>query len=139
MNFAQVITRAVIGIVFVGSGWGKFQNLDQIVSFFTSLGIPAPALQAPFVAATELGCGLLVLLGLATRLASIPLIGTMIVAIATAKWADVETLKDFLDLSEFLYIVLMIWLVAAGGGCFSLDSVMRKKGPGFLNKFKIFS
>jgi putative oxidoreductase len=133
-NFARILTRIVIGVVFVGAGFSKFQNLPGAVEFFTSLGIPAPELQAPFVALTELGCGFLVLIGLATRLASVPLIATMVVAIATAKWPDVSGYQDFLDLSEFLYIVLLVWLVAAGGGCYSVDHLIKKRATGWLKK-----
>ena len=74
-----LLSRLVIGVVFTHSGWGKLHNLDQVTSFFASLVLPFPELQAPFVASVELGCGALVLAGLATRLASIPLIGTMVV------------------------------------------------------------
>src|SRR5579872_1930933 len=78
-----LISRLTIGGIFIQTGWGKITHLDKVINFFTSLGIPAPRLQAPFVASVELGCGTLVLLGLATRVASLPLIGTMIVAILT--------------------------------------------------------
>src|SRR4051812_40376727 len=78
-----LISRIAIGTIFIQSGYGKLTHLDKVINFFASLGIPAPQLQAPFVACVELGCGALVLAGLATRVAAIPLIGTMIVAIIT--------------------------------------------------------
>ena len=62
-----------MGLVFVTTGWGKLQNLDRVIEFFRSLGIPAPEYQAPFVAATELACGLLLVLGLGTRFAAVPI------------------------------------------------------------------
>src|SRR6185437_7047890 len=80
-----LMSRLTIGFIFIQTGWGKWRHIDKVISFFTSLGIPAPRLQAPFVASVELGCGALVCLGLFTRIAAVPLIGTMIVAIATVK------------------------------------------------------
>ena len=122
-----LISRITIGFIFIQSGWGKLHHLDKVVQFFTSLGIPAPRLQAPFVAAVEFGCGTLVLLGLFTRLASIPLIGTMVVAIVTAKMKDVSDFSDFLSLSEYLFIVLLIWLIIEGAGALSVDYLLAKR------------
>src|SRR5262245_20120292 len=109
-----LLARVVIGVVFVQSGWGKLHNLDKVIEFFTELGIPAPALQAPFVAGTELVCGALVLVGLATRIASVPLIATMVVAIATALWADLDGISGLFGTIEFLYIALLLGLVVRG-------------------------
>src|SRR5476649_2921846 len=114
-----LLARISIGLIFLQSGWGKLHHLDKVVQFFTSLGIPAPQIQAPFVAGVELGCGALVLAGLFTRVASVPLIGTMVVAILTAKFKDVAELSDFFSLSEYLYIVLPLWLIVNGAGAVS--------------------
>jgi len=126
-----ILTRFVIGLVFVKTGWGKLHNLDQVIEFFRSLGIPAPEFQAPFAATMEFTCGLLVLVGLFTRLAAVPLMVIMIVAIATAfreqlGAADgaIESLNVLFGLSEFLYIVLLVWLVVRGAGAVSLDRVL---------------
>src|SRR5262245_25480205 len=104
------LTRLVVGWVFLQSGWGKLHSLEKVVGFFTSLGLPAPEFQARLVACTEFVCGLLLLVGLATRVASIPLIITMIVALATALRADIHSLGDLFGVSEFLYIALLVWL-----------------------------
>lgn len=125
--FPPLLTRIVIGVVFVQSGWGKLHDLQKVIEFFTELGIPAPQLQAPFVAGVELVCGGLVLVGLLTRLASIPLIGTMAVAIITAKRDKIDELSDLFGFEEFLYIVLLIWLIVYGAGCISADSWLGKK------------
>jgi putative oxidoreductase len=121
-----LLARITVGWVFLSTGWGKLHNLPKIVEFFTSLGIPYPELQAPFVATTELVCGTLVLVGLFTRLAALPLIGTMVVAIATALWSDVENLAGFLGLVETLYIVFFVWLAIDGAGPISLDAVLER-------------
>jgi len=63
----RLVIRLSLGLEFFGSGLGKLGKLPGFVEYFRSLGIPAPALQAPFVASLELVCGVLVLVGLATR------------------------------------------------------------------------
>ena len=122
-----LLARISIGVVFVQSGWGKLHHLDKVVNFFMSLGIPAARLQAPFVASVELAGGALVLVGLFTRAASVPLMGTMAVAILTAKRSDIHGLDDLLFLPEFLFIVLLLWLLVEGAGALSIDRVLAKQ------------
>jgi putative oxidoreductase len=116
-----------VGLVFVTTGWGKLQNLDRVIEFFRSLGIPAPELQAPFVAATELSCGLLLVLGLGTRFAAVPLAITMVVAIRTALWAELEGVIDLFGREEYLFIALLAWLAVAGAGAVSLDAILARR------------
>jgi len=118
---SPLLSRLVIGVVFTHSGWGKLHDLDQVASFFASLGVPFPELQAPFVATVELVGGALVGLGLATRLAAIPLIGTMVVALATALASKITGANALFGLAEFLYIVLLVQLAVSGAGAVSLD------------------
>ena len=122
-----LLSRITIGFVFIQSGWGKLHHLDKVIDFFASIGIPAPQIQAPFVSGVELGCGSLVLLGLCTRLAAIPLIGTMVVAIVTVKMDEAATISDFLGFAEYLYIVLLVWLIVKGAGKLSLDALLFKE------------
>jgi putative oxidoreductase len=122
-----LLARLSIGFIFLQSGWGKLHHLDKVVAFFTSLGIPAANIQAPFVAGVELVGGALVLIGLFTRVASVPLIGTMVVAILTAKRGDIHELGDLLFMPEFLFIVLLLWLIVKGAGVVSLDSVLGRR------------
>lgn len=118
------LTRIAVGVVFLGTGWGKLHDLDKITGFFTELGIPAPGFNAVLVSSAELVCGVLILLGLFTRLAAIPLMVVMIVAIATAKRSEIGGLSDLLGFVEMLYIVLLSWLATAGPGPFSLDRLV---------------
>jgi putative oxidoreductase len=122
-----LLSRIAIGLIFIQSGWGKLHHLDKVIQFFTSLGIPAPQLQAPFVAGVELVGGSLVLIGLFTRAASVPLIGTMVVAILTAKQSDLHDLGDLLFLPEFLFILLLLWLIIQGAGALSMDKLLAKR------------
>ena len=119
-----LLARVSVGLVFASTGWGKLHHLDRVIEFFRSLGIPHPELQAPFVGSTELVCGCLLVLGLGTRLVVFPLIGTMVVAIATAIWPELEGAIDLLGKEEFLFIVLLVWLAVSGGGAVSLDALI---------------
>jgi len=118
------LARLCLGFVFVQTGWGKLHDLPRVVLYFDSLGIPAPQLQAPFVAGVEFLGGLLVLAGLFTRVVSIPLAATMVVALVTAKWSDLHGLSDLFGTVEFLYLVCFGYLAAFGAGPISLDRVV---------------
>ncbi len=119
-----LLARAIVGTVFVQSGWGKLHSLDNVIAFFRELGIPWPEVQAPFAATNEFICGALVLLGLATRFAAVPLIVVMVVAIKTAIWPNLETVSGILNASEFLYIALLVWLGINGPGAVSVDAAL---------------
>jgi putative oxidoreductase len=124
---AMLLIRLSAGIVFAMSGWGKLHNLDAITDFFRELGIPAPELQAPFVSGLELVGGVLLILGLGSRLIAFPLIGTMVVAMLTAKKADVETWSDVLGFIEWHYLVFFAAVALIGPGKLSLDHLLGKK------------
>ena len=92
-----------------------------MTEFFSSLGIPAPSFNAGLVGYCEFICGILLLLGLATRIATIPLIATMIVALVTAKAAEIHGLQDLFGTVEFAYIPLLVYLALFGPGALSVD------------------
>jgi putative oxidoreductase len=122
-----LLARLTLGVIFAESGWGKLHNLPKVVAFFTELGIPAPSLQAPFVAGVEFVGGLLIFIGLFTRFAALPVSATMLVAIATAKMGDVHSIGDFVGLSEVAYFVLLMWLAWAGAGKVSIDGLLGRR------------
>jgi putative oxidoreductase len=122
-----LLARLTVGYAFVESGWGKVQHLDAVTAYFTELGIPWPAFQASFVSYVELVCGSLVLIGLGTRLAALPLIGTMVVALLTAKASEIAGFSDLIGTIEFCYAVLLAGLVLAGPGAASLDHVIARR------------
>lgn len=122
------VARFTVGWVFLLSGWGKLHNLPRIVDFFRSLGIPAPEFQAPFASANEFVCGALLLAGLFSRVAAIPLMITMVVALVTAQRENIGSLDDLFGLSEYLYIVLLGWVAVAGPGPLSLDALLVRMG-----------
>lgn len=119
--------RIVVGWVFVESGWGKLHHIDKVIGFFTDLGLPAPAFQAHLVATTEFTAGLALLLGMFSRLASIPLMIIMAVAIATAKREELHGFSDLIGFSEFLYMVLLFWILITGPGKVALDAFLAAR------------
>jgi putative oxidoreductase len=122
------LARIVVGVVFVQSGWGKLGDIDSVITFFTDLGLPMPAFQAYLASTTELVCGALLLVGLAARFAALPIIVTMIVAIRTALWEQVDGVASLFTMIEFLYIALCIWLGVAGPGPLSADALIARSG-----------
>ena len=121
------LTRITLGWLFMMTGWGKLTNLPDIVKYFGDLGIPWPQYQAPFAATAEFVCGTLILAGLFTRLASVPLIIVMIVAIITARKGDYEGIASLFGFVEYLYIVLFVWLGVVGAGPLSLDRLLAPR------------
>jgi putative oxidoreductase len=122
-----LLARLAVGVVFVTTGWRAIHILDDVTAFFAELGIPWPRLNAVVVAYTELICGGLLLAGLATRLAALPLIAIMTVAIATAKLAAIHGVSDLFRQIEALYIVLLIALAIAGPGAVSIDGWLARR------------
>jgi putative oxidoreductase len=123
---APLLARITVGWVFLWSGWGKLQNLPQVTENFVGWGIPAPHLLAPFTSGVELFGGLFLLLGLLTRISAGALGVTMIVAIRSAKWADVDSLETLLGFDEFEYLALFLWLAIAGPGVLSVDHWLQR-------------
>jgi putative oxidoreductase len=119
--------RLGVGLLFVSTGWGKVHDIPKVVGFFRSLGIPAPELQAPFVSFTELICGSAIVVGLFTRLSAVPLMASMVVAILTAKRAELHGLFDLIGFDEFTYLVLLFVIAILGPGKISLDTFVAKK------------
>ena len=118
---APLAVRITVGVVFMGTGWTKLHNLPAITKNFTALGIPAPEILTPFVSGVEFFGGLLLLVGLLTRFAAVPLMIVMVVAIVSAKAGDIDSLETFLGIEEVSYFVMFAWLAIAGPGPVSLD------------------
>jgi putative oxidoreductase len=112
--------------VFALTGWGKLHGLENVTAFFTELGIPAPGFHAVLVSTTELAGGILILAGSFTRVASLALLTTMVVAILTAQRANLHGIGDLMGLVESAYAAFFIWLAVAGAGRASLDRMLGK-------------
>jgi putative oxidoreductase len=123
---APLFARIVVGWVFLWSGWGKLNNLPAITDNFVSWGIPFPHILTPFVSGVEFIGGLFLLLGLLTRISAGALGVTMIVAIKSAKWDQVDSLETLLGFDETEYLALFLWLAIAGAGSVSLDWLLKR-------------
>ena len=123
---APLFARITVGWVFLWSGWGKLHNLPQVTENFISWGIPFPHFFTPLTSGIEFFGGLFLLLGLLTRISAGALGITMIVAIRSAKWSDVDSLETLLGFDEFEYLALFLWLAIAGGGVISLDHLLMR-------------
>jgi len=123
---APLFARITVGWVFLLSGSGKLQNLPQVTENFIGWGIPFPHFFTPLTSGIELFGGLFLLLGLLTRISAGALGVTMIVAIKSAKWADVDSLETLLGFDEFEYLALFLWLAIAGPGIVALDHLIQR-------------
>jgi len=116
-----LLARLTLAAVLIPTGWGKLQNLEKITAFFTELHIPAPHVNAVVASSTEFLGGLLLLIGLGARLVSLPLAFTMLVAIFTAKRAEIDGITTLLGFTEFTYLAMLVWLALVGPGSAPLD------------------
>lgn len=126
---APLLTRLVVGWGFHVTGHGKVSNLSKVTSFFTDLGIPFPAANAAFVSWLELVGGICLVLGLGTRIFSFLLACSMVVALLTNdKPTFIEKFPaDLSDVTSFVYLLFLIWLVLYGPGPVSLDRLIGKR------------
>lgn len=121
-----LLLRLVFGWFWVETGWAKLHHLDFFAQRFADWGIPLPMLSATVSATTDLIGGALLLIGLATRLATIPMIINMLVALAVVVLPGISTLDEFVELDEVLYVVVLFWLLLAGPGKASLDHLIAR-------------
>ena len=136
---ATLLIRFAVGCIFLSEGIQKFLFPGELGSGrFQRTGIPSPEILAPFVAGFEIGCGLLVLLGLLTRLAAIPLIAVMCVAISTTKipllmksgfWTMAHEAR-----TDFSMLLACLFLLLVGAGPLSI-----RRGSGSRKELLVVS
>jgi putative oxidoreductase len=124
--FAQLLVRLFVGYFFMETGWGKLHNLDGFAQRFAGWGIPYPYFNAALSAYTEFIGGWLTIIGLGTRLISIPMIINMLVAILKVNLKRVSSIDDFVELDEPLYALAYLWLLLSGPGWVSVDFFVRR-------------
>lgn len=125
---AVILIRLLVGCVFFSEGVQKFLFPAALgVGRFQKIGIPAPEFFAPLVGVVEVVCGLLVIVGLITRLAAIPLLIDISVAIATTKIPMLAESGLWVTLHEartdFCMFLGSVFLIACGSGGISLDAI----------------
>jgi uncharacterized membrane protein YphA (DoxX/SURF4 family) len=127
-----ILVRLAVGAVFLSEGVQKFLfPADLGAGRFAKIGIPSPEVMAPFVGVVEVVCGLLILAGLLTRLAAVPLIVDMLVAISTTKiplllksgfWAAAHEARV-----DFAMLLGSAFLLIVGAGAWSVDARLASK------------
>lgn len=128
-----LIVRIVLGAMFAQSGYGKlFKGHDGVVTFFTQLGIPFPTLNAWIVGSVEFFGGLCLIVGLGTRIFSLMLSFTMLIATLTSVLPDLKkdekyhNLSDLFFVPEVLAMLMLLWLVFSGPGLLSVDRILAR-------------
>ncbi|MEO8699471.1 MAG: DoxX family protein [Kofleriaceae bacterium] len=141
---ATILVRIAIGLVFVAEGIQKFLYADALgAGRFAKIGIPAPEVMGPFVGIIEIVGGTLILVGLLTRLAAIPLIVDMVVAIASTKipillghgyfgFADPSGKVGLWSMlhearTDLAMLLCLVFVFVAGAGERSLDALLRRR------------
>ncbi len=126
-----LLVRLYWGCQFVGTGWGKVHNLEKVTSFFTDLGIPAPALNAAFVSGLELVGGALLVIGLASRPIAFLMTINMLVAYVTAdREALLSVFSDpgkFYGATPYTFLFAALLVLIFGPGRFSVDALLAKQ------------
>ena len=121
-----LMLRLVFGYFWLETGWAKLHNLTFFSGRFVEWGIPFPTFSATLSGATDLVGGALLILGLGTRLAAIPMIVNMLVALAVVVLPGISTLDEFVELDEVLYVAVLAWLLLAGPGKASIDHLVAR-------------
>ena len=125
-SLSLLFLRLVLAYGFYGPAKMKWSDIDSVAEWFGSMGYPLPALQAYLAASTEALGVLLLTLGLATRLISIPLIIVMIVAIVTVHLPHGFSSGDNGFEIPLYYMLMLFVLVAHGAGKFSVDNFINR-------------
>ena len=126
-----IIIRFAVSVIFISEGIQKFLFPDKLgTGRFAKIGLPNPDFLAPFVGSFEMVCGALILIGLFTRLAAIPLLTIMLIAIAATK---VPLLADsgFWPMlhesrTDWSMLLCCVFLIIKGSGKWSLDKSLWK-------------
>lgn len=143
---AVILIRLMVGGIFLSEGIQKFLYPAELgAGRFAKIGIPWPEIMGPFVGGVEVVCGLLLLVGLITRLAAVPLIITMCVALMSIK-VPILLGQEFLGFSlrplprygfwsmmhesrnDICMLLGSIFLLIVGGGKWSLDRLISGRG-----------
>lgn len=126
-----IIIRLIVGVVFLSEGIQKFLFPERRgAGRFYEIGLPFPEFLGDFVGSVEIICGILILLGFLTRLASIPLLVVMVVALSTTK-VEILISKGFWEMmhasrTDWSMLLGSLFLLIKGGGRWSLDKKLYK-------------
>jgi putative oxidoreductase len=123
--------RIYWGVQLIQTGWGKLHHLDKVTEYFRSINVPMPGPTAHFVGALELVGGILLVLGLGSRLIS----AILTINLINAYWfGDHDALLSFFSepgkfyaADPFTFLFVSVIVLLFGPGCISLDTLIRKR------------
>jgi putative oxidoreductase len=128
-----ILIRLAAGLIFLTQGILKYIDPHMGVGRFTRIGFPYPGFTAHFVGAFEIVCGAMVLIGLLTRLAAIPLLIIILTAVATSKIPELHRAGQGLWFmasdarTDFAMTLCLLFLLLSGAGAWSLDRWLARR------------
>lgn len=126
-----LVLRLYWGWQFFVTGKGKLTNLGKVTEFFASLNIPVPHLNAILAGCTECFGGILLLVGLGSRIITVPMIFTMCIAFLTAHLDITKHIFQnpdaFVTAPPFLFMLCCVIVLVFGPGVFSIDHLLRRR------------
>jgi uncharacterized membrane protein YphA (DoxX/SURF4 family) len=131
-NVPALLCRLAVGLIFLSEGLQKYLFPSTLgTGRFEEIGFSHPSFWAYFTGTFEIGCGILILIGLLTRLAAIPLLIIMIVSFITTKYPELIE-KGFWSMAhdyrtDLAMTLLLIYLIIYGGGKKSIDYIIQKR------------
>jgi len=124
-----LVVRLYWGVQFAKNGWAKLQNLPRVTDFFTSLGLPLPAQTAVFVSSVEFVGGILLALGLLSRVTGLALTIDMVTAYITAYrdalFSFISDPGKFYTADPYTFLFASLLILIFGPGKFSLDTLFE--------------
>jgi putative oxidoreductase len=134
VSYAQspflLLVRLYWGIWLMKNGWAKLHNLDNVTEFFTSLHLPVPGITAVFISSLEFFGGILLAIGLFSRIISLMLTMNLIMAYITA---DREALLSifsnpdkFITADPFTFLFVSLIVLIFGAGKISVDTLLGR-------------
>lgn len=124
-DFAPLLLRIGVGLIFIMAGYGKLTGIDGVIGFFGGIGIPLPSIMAWVVAIVEFVGGIMVLVGFRIQIPALLLAITMLVAILTTK-LGVDNMFQSMRL-ELILMLVSLALMTMGSGKYSVDDSTGKK------------
>jgi len=121
-----LLFRLLLAYGFYGPATMKLSNVDGIAQWFASMNYPFPTLNAYLATATETSGFILLFLGLATRIISIPLMFVMVIAITTVHWSNGFQAGNNGYEIPLYYLAMLLSLLISGPGKYSVDALIEK-------------
>ncbi len=126
-DLSLLIVRLILAYGFFEPAKMKWSNISSVADWFGSMGIPFPTLNAYMAASTEALGVILLVLGLGSRLISVPLIIIMLVAIFTVHFSNGFGASNNGFEIPLYYMIMLIVLLSNGSGKLSIDCLLKRK------------